>query len=319
MKLNKILQYLGVFGVASLLLTACIKEEDHQKEMGAGVGNSFVKFLEAPSKIHYFSPFTEVRTVDLFSLRKDAKDPNSLNTAAKFSLALNPGLVDAFNDENDTHHEIMPDSIYTLANNAFVKSGNGYTVDFSSGDFAKEFTIQLNGAKWDISHTYALGFTITDSANLDINDGKKDIVVIIAVKNKYDGVYRLQGFHNRVPYNFPYDQEIYLVTAGPNSVVFYWPAAGSNGHPIGTGPDPEADVSWYGAAISPVIEFDPATDLVSRVYNNVPGTVITMFTGAGSRLSKFDPATNSITVDWNYNNNPERAFFDDLTYIGPRP
>jgi hypothetical protein len=43
-----------------------------------------------------------------------------------------------------------------------------------------------------------------------------------------------------------------------------------------------------------------------------------MFTGAGSRVSLFDPATHNITVDWNYNANPLRAFFDDLEYIGPR-
>jgi hypothetical protein len=79
-------------------------------------------------------------------------------------------------------------------------------------------------------------------------------------------------------------------------------------------------MSWYGPAISPVIVFNQADDKVTNVYNNPPNaTVITMFTGAGSRESKYNPATKAITVDWNYNGNPLRAFFDDLTYISPRP
>ena len=87
------------------------------------------------------------------------------------------------------------------------------------------------------------------------------------------------------------------------------------GHPIGT-----ADgISWYGASITPVIKFDPATNLVVDVYNIGSSTPITMFTGAGSRVGKYDPQTKKIIVDWNYNDNPLRAFFDDLTYIGPRP
>lgn len=312
----KFLQLFTFFGIASLLLSSCIKDDVQELK---NEGDTFLKFQEAPEKIHYFSPFTDVKTVDLFSLRKDANSNASLKTPAKVTITLNPGLIEDYNDENGTNFKVMPDSIYTLTNTAFQKVGNGYTVDFAGDDFAQDFTIRLNGAKWDIANTYALGFTITDSANMNVNEGKKDIVVMIAVKNKYDGVYRLQGFHNREPYNFPYDQEVHLITAGPNSVIFYWPGAGSNGHPIGTGPDPEVDVSWYGAAISPVIVFDPATDLVTNVYNNTPGTVITLFTGAGSRVSKYDPTTKSITVDWNYGGRADRAFFDDLTYIGPRP
>jgi Domain of unknown function (DUF1735) len=168
---------------------------------------------------------------------------------------------------------------------------------------------------------YGIGYRITgvSGAGFQAAGNMKTVVIAFAIKNKYDGIYRLQGYHNRVPYTFPYDTEMHLVTVGPSSVIFYWPEPGveSNGHPIGLS---ATSMSWYGPAISPVIVFNQATDLVTDVYNNPPNaTVITMFTGAGSRISRYVPATKAITVDWNYNGNPLRAFFDDLTYISPRP
>ena len=170
----------------------------------------------------------------------------------------------------------------------------------------------------DPNKIYGVGFKITSvDQGYQIAANQSTVVIAFAIKNKYDGVYKLHGHHNRVPYTFDYDTEIYLITVGPNSVIFYWPEVSSNGHPIGVG---VGSTSWYGASISPVIVFDPVTDLVTNVYNNPPNaTVITRFTGAGSRISKYNPATKAITVDWNYNGNPLRAFFDDLTYKGPRP
>ena len=166
---------------------------------------------------------------------------------------------------------------------------------------------------------YGVGFKIVSvDQGYKIAGNQSAMIIGFAIKNKYDGVYNLKGNHNRVPYNFPYDTEVHLITTGPSTVIFYWPEVESNGHPIGVGAG--NSLSWYGAGISPVIEFNPTTNLVTKVFNNPPNpTPITMFIGALSRISKFDPATKAITVDWNYNNNPNRVFFDNLTYIKPRP
>lgn len=208
----------------------------------------------------------------------------------------------------------LPAGSYSLSTmDAVIKAGESFTT-------ALKLTI-LNSIVLNPQISYGIGFKISSvDGGYKIAGNMSEVVIGFTIKNKYDGIYRLQGHHNRVPYTFPYDTEIHLVTVGPSSVIFYWPDVKSNGHPIGVGPDPVNDLSWYGAGISPVIVFNTTTDLVTNVFNNPPNaTVITMFTGAGSRISKYDPATKAITVDWNYNGNPLRAFFDDLTYISPRP
>ncbi len=197
---------------------------------------------------------------------------------------------------------------------------NTMTPKIASGDSnTRELRITiLNSNALDPSISYGIGIKIASvDGGYKIAKNMNTVVIGFTIKNKYDGIYRLEGYHNRPPYTFPYDTEVHLITKGPNEVYFYWPDVKSIGHPIGTGP---GATSWYGAGIAPSIVFDPATDKVVNVYNLTPGTVITMFTGAGSRESKYVPGPPAkITVDWNYNGNPQRAFFDDLTYIGPRP
>ena len=219
----------------------------------------------------------------------------------------------AFSDAvaNEKSVTPLPTGSYSLSTmDAVIKAGENFTS-------ALKLTI-LNSIVLDPNIAYGVGIEITSvDGGYAIAGNMGKMVIGLSIKNKYDGIYNLKGYHNRVPNNFPYDVEIHLVTKGANSVIFYWPEVKSIGHPIGVG---VGDVSWYGNAIAPVIVFNTTTDLVTNVFNNPPNTtVITMFTGAGSRVSKFDPATKKITVDWNYNGNPLRAFFDDLTYISPRP
>ena len=218
---------------------------------------------------------------------------------------------------------IFSRSTQTLINSFLhrkTKSGNKFTVNFAPNEFAKNIEISLDGSKWDLSKKFAIGYKVTEAPGAKISSAQKQIVTLISLKNKYDGVYLLTGAHNRVPYNFPYKTVVYMMTAGANSVIYYWPDAGSYGHPIGVGPDPENDLSWYGPAISPVVEFDPNTDEVARVFNNPPNaTVITKFTLAGvANSNRYDAATKKMYISWNYNGNPLRAFVDTLTFIKPR-
>ncbi|MCW3074436.1 MAG: hypothetical protein JWP69_1505 [Flaviaesturariibacter sp.] len=190
--------------------------------------------------------------------------------------------------------------------------------------YIDNITITINNSNTlDPTKTYGVGFKITGvSQGYQIASNSNTVVFGITIKNKYDGVYRLKGFHNRPGFQFPYDQTMHMITTGPNTVQFYWPEVRSVGHPIGTGPNPAVNVSWYGAAIAPVVEFNQTTNLVTNVFNADPVTPISIYTGLGSGQGRFvetSPTVKTMYVYWRYNANDARAFMDTLTYISPRP
>jgi hypothetical protein len=224
-------------------------------------------------------------------------------------LELDQAALDKYNEDNGTSLEIPPSDVVSFPSTVVIKQGQRSATVTATVTLSNSF---------DFDKAYGLPLKIASATTGTISQNFGKVVYSFGVRNKYDGIYKLTGHHNRVPYNYPYEVTMHMVTVGPNSVIFYWPDVQTYGHPIGVGPDPVNDVSWYGGGIAPVVVFDPATDKVVNVYNSGGATPITMFTGAGSRVSLFDPATHNITVDWNYNNNPLRAFFDNLEYIGPR-
>ncbi|GAA4319769.1 DUF1735 domain-containing protein [Flaviaesturariibacter amylovorans] len=215
----------------------------------------------------------------------------------------------------DSALAILPAGTYTLSNmSPVIRKDSG---------FVNNLTISItNTQALNPDSTYAIGYRITNvGGGYQVAENSRTVLVRINIKNKYDGVYQLTGYHNRTPYTFRYNTEMHMITQGPASVYFYWPEVNSKGHPIGVGPN--NSLSWYGAAISPIVTFNTTTDLVTDVRNLDASVPITMFTGAGAGVSRFrdNPGTTNDTmfVYWNYNNNPLRAFFDTLVYKSPRP
>lgn len=310
--------FLLLFG--ALAFSSCIKKEVTPL---ADEGKTFVKLLEGPENKIFLSPFTDIKPILLYSIRRDANSNAGLQKAAPITLTRVNGLVDRYNAENSTDYEQLPDSLYTLGA-GITQSGSTYTMNMSAGDFSKEFMINLNGARWNLSKKYALGFALTSVGTDAVKaSGRDSVLVLISVKNKYDGVYTLKGKHNRSPYNFPYEATMHMVTAGANSLNFFWPDAGSNGHPIGTGPDPINDVSWYGSGISPVLVFDLATDVVTSAYNSGSATPIVLHTGAGAPVSRYDAVEKKIYAYFYYYTGAgqdftNRGWSDTLSYVGPR-
>lgn len=313
MQLKKILRFLSVFGTASLLFTACVKEEDYLKEMGDNVGNSFVKFQEAPEKIHFFSPFTDQRKVDLFSLRRDVNGSGALQTASTVTITSKPQLIEDYNDEHGSSYELLPDSLYTVINPAFVKTANGYTVNFAPGNFAQEFTIQLNGAKWDVSRNYAVAYTITDSGSLDITDSKRDVIAMVSVKNQWDGIYSVQSgtvtrytapgspANDALSGSLAGNPDVVLSTVGPNTVEITNHKWAANGGGVG-------GIDNLRATIDPVTNQVTMFSLGNRTLRNWEG-----------KENRYDPATQTFYLGfiWNPTANV-RTYEMVIQYKGPR-
>jgi hypothetical protein len=169
-------------------LVACVKKEVTPLR---NEGEQFLKIQEAPEAKVFSEPYTGVKPVALFSLIRSSANETQAAKATSFKITSGTQAdVDAYNTENDTEYELLPDSLYTMAT-GITKSGSTYTVPFASGNFTKEFTINLNGSKWDLSKKYAMKYTITDSAGVNINEGNKEIMVFIAIANRWDGIYEV--------------------------------------------------------------------------------------------------------------------------------
>jgi len=309
MKLNKSILIICT-GMLGLFLTSCIK--DAAPALGDR-GTTIVKLNESPQNTIFFEPFSDVRSVSLFSLRKDAATSADLNTATTVKVQLNPTLLSDYNTAHNESFELLPDSLYTL-DAGIVKNGQSYDMTMPSGDFAKDFGIKLNGAKWNLAHKYALGFTIQDAGGKTISADKRDVLALISIKNKYDGVYTVvTGFVQR--YVGPTTPEVgtlngslegnpdaVLATVGPNTVEI------TNLKWANTQPSGIAGIDNLRATI------DPATNLVTMMA--LGNATLANWPGHDN---KYDPATKTfyLAFFWNPTGN-RREYEVVLKYKGPR-
>lgn len=301
--------------VMASAFTGCLKDKGFDSnEYGinnpgsgtAGVGFPLAAKAKATAGLDVSGTAQVVNNIVYVNLNSADAAPADITITLEVKSA---EIVNAYNAKNGTSIQVIDPSLYSVSLNLVIPAGQ------------RNVQVPINVPSTltlDPNKSYGLGLRIASvTGNFLIADNMRDLLVEFTIKNKYDGRYRLTGYHNRPTLDFPYDTEIHMVTAGPNAVAFYWPEAGSVGHPIGVGPNNA--LNWYGATVAPVVVFDLNTNLVTSVFGSDPaGPPITLFTGPGSRQSKWDPVTRAMVVDWNYNNNPARAFFDDMTYLGPR-
>ncbi len=251
----------------ALAFSSCIKKEVTPL---ADEGKTFIKILEGPENKIFLSPYTGVKPVSLYSVRRDANSSASLQSTAPITLTRVDGLVDRYNADNGTDYEQLPDSLYTLAS-YISRSGNTYTFDMVAGDFAKEFVINLNGSKWDLSKKYALGFALTSVGSSAAKaSGRDSIIALVSVKNKYDGVYKVTGSMLDITnalFVGTYPLEWELQTSGANScTVVDNVYLGIPGHVFNSVGDPTDPNTYYGS-FGLVVNFDLATDAVTSVVN----------------------------------------------------
>lgn len=323
MKYINLFKSFAVLASITLLLNACEKTAV-TAPIGDG-GSTYMKIVEAPESRLFFSPFSDVKTLDLFSIRKEPNSEKSLNTAAKAVLTSLPNLIEQFNTDNGTSFEELPDSLFTLKNASVVKTATGYDVNFAAGAFANEYTIDMDGSKWDVSHTYAVAFGLSASDGNILYPTLDTIMVFLSVKNKYDGTYSMTGTLTDVVNGgltawSPWECE--FRTSGPNSVQLYDPNFDGIYHAISNG----GNRSVYGA-FGPEITFDPVTNAVvsiTSIYAPAANTRDALLDN--SQTYYWNAATKTLDVKF-YMIQPSlvpapphirTTFIDSYKYIGPR-
>lgn len=232
------------------------------------------------------------------------------------TLTLNDALRTAYNTANGTSIQPLAASYYTVPLTLTIPAG---------GRNAQVPLTVTNASALDPNNTYGLGLTISSvDGGYKIADNLKNLFLEIGLKNKYDGRYTLRGYHNRSPYTFNFTTPVEMWTTGPSSVAMYWPTGGDFGQPIGTAP---GAVSWYGPAVSPNFQFDPATNLCIGVSgmpaNAVTLDMVTLDNTAdnnpdGPIVNRYEPGPKKMYLVFQYNSNNLRRFYDTLTYTGAR-
>jgi hypothetical protein len=318
MKMIKHTKSIAVFAMLAGLITSCEKVPTPTPLGNAG--QTVVKLIDGgqPGIRKYAIDFVSTPTMlTMADLRRDVSSNAELNRTMNVTIIDDTAALRAYSNANSANLVYLPAAFYTIKPATPKTGGTGgrFNIVMNPGEFAKPIDIVIpNATVLNPSTKYGLAFTITAADANGVISFNRTVVVEIGAKNIYDGSYNLRGYHNRPGFQFIYDQTMHMITTGANSVIFYWPLAGSIGHPIQT----PTGVSWYGPAIAPHVVFDPSTNLVTNVFNNAGGTPIDVYTGAGSGQGRFIPSTKAMFVYWRYNMNNDRAFMDTLTYIGPR-
>jgi hypothetical protein len=281
MKKNIFIKYLFLAVIASAaIFSGCRKETAADKVGGQAAENglSFIGFPDGMEQAHFFDPFTDIKTVDVFSIKRDAKSAADLQKDQTITLTVLPDAIDKYNEDNDTEYSLLPTSLYTVSSTKVTAGANGnLTAKFAPGDFQNYFTIKLDGSKFDLTKKYALAYKITDAAGLTIHAASKDtLYTFFAIKNKYDGAYRSTGtFHHPTAGDRAIDRDKTLTTAGATAV--------------------STEIGDIGGSMT--LTVNEATNEVT-VSGNVSATQPLI--PVPGKTNTYDPATKSFILNYQY-------------------
>lgn len=300
---------LAVSAMLILSLSSCFKDK-YAVDFEDNTDRVIVEFAEG-------STGTEITNVNLdfvaglvdTNLIEIRVNPRSKrNGDVRVKIVPNNTLVADYNAANGTSYTAIPSSIFTV---------DSYEVTIPQSTGVAYLKVKLNPAGI-AAGDYAAGFSIAEVSNGEISKIKKNLLIAVAVKNKYDGVYAVKGYaflgtNTSAPYFFDADcsYEVWAVTTGPNSVSLDAQPIYRNG----------ATTYGFGNVI-PEFVFDLSTDKVTAVRPSpfITGSPAALFFPYGSPAydSRYDPATKSIYVRYGVTTNPGWFVTDTLTYCGPR-
>ena len=279
MNIGKLLSALCITASLTFSLTGCLKDDDFDN--GVIQSNRPHGDLIKPIELKISATNnTNFATVSVNSTPNDTTSdflPVVLATAdpapqdIHVTIELVDSLVDNYNAANETFYAVPDASMYEIPTMEVVipKGSNiGYLqVKYHIPDFV--------GADW------AFGFRIASvqEAGYTISGNFGEGVVSLAVKNKYDGIYKGSGtmLHPSYPGSYSNKDEV-MTTSGANSVDLY---------PLNT-------TVLFGVDLD--LEVDQSTNLVTVTSSTVT-------------LDPYDAAKN-------YYDPSTKTFYIDVTYSG---
>ena len=192
----KFLQYTLLGCSLMFLFSACRKDSFKGTQTGQS-GKTFVYIEQAQENDLHFLPFTDTKTVVVFTVRRDAASTADLNKAVTITMTSQD--LTAYNTANGTDYIPIPGTLAVqTADPSITTSATGVTMNFAAGEFAKNYSLNIDGSKFDASKHYAVLLKITNTGGFTAQhaaDGTPQdvILVTLGVKNIYDGDYKATG------------------------------------------------------------------------------------------------------------------------------
>ena len=323
---NKILQYIFLSCSLMVLFSACRKDKRADAKETLQAGSTYVWITEANDDPYtqFFDVFNNIKTVVLFTVRRDAANNADLQKAVTVTLTAdkdstdNAGLTPFTSDlyTFPTAADLASGGVYAGAEGITVNSdGTVLTVKFAPGEFAKNIIYKIDGSKLDLSKTYGAVYKITSLSAFKQKVGYGVVAAAVAVKNQYDGSYTYDGNLVRLPADGSVDTSplggtiatgstIDLITSGPVSFsmpIIYW----------ADGTTQVGGVAGLQAAV------DPATNKVTVTASGNP-----YLANMAGQDNYYDPASKTFHLNFAWTSagpgtNGRQAHLT-LVYAGPR-
>jgi len=307
---------------------SCLKDKDVDE------GKLGVKPDKDLKLVEISGPVTGFYNIDLIASNTDTIITNFVTVRLlseepadkdiQVTLALNPTLVSDYNAAHGTNFVVPASSLYSLPS---------LTVTIPAGQ--RVGYLRLTTKPVDLQGPeYALGVQLVSvsDASIKLSGNYSKQIVSFAIRNKYDGNYRLRiktvgwaayGISDNLPATWPSNPDgtsIGLVTGGANSVRFFdYFAFGTFIQVAFTAGN--AGATGFGAT-APRFIFNTGTDQLTSVINDIPddGRNRAFRINPAVTNSRFDPATKTIYAAYimSQNGRPDQFIYDTLTYTGPR-
>lgn len=299
---KRFLQYLFLTCSVMVLLSACRKDQFKTTETLQS-GKTFVWITEANGDPYtqFFDVFSDIKTVVLFTVRRDAANNADLQKAITITLTADPdstaasGLTPFTSDlyTFPTAADVASGGIYAGADGISVNGdGTQLTVKFAPGEFAKNIIYKVDGSKLNLANTYGAVYKITNLGGFTGKVGYTEVAAAIGVKNPYDGTYAYGGTLVRytdasgtnvespttLGGTIPDGLTIDLVTNGPSSNGFglKWITGGTAG-----------GLAGLQLAVNPVTNKVTVSASGNPYVANIPG-----------QENSYDPATKTFTLNF---------------------
>lgn len=284
---------------ALALGNACVKDEDFDNytiglkdPSGGPKGVSFAQATRASINLSIDNVSTS-QTLDDLMIALETDQPATQDVTV--TLQIDSNIVKAV----DTNLTILPEGSYTSTLSVTIPAGQNNV---------RAPIVIPNATVLDLTKTYGLGYRIVSVSPSDyqIATNLSRLVVSIAIKNEWDGVYLMKGYALRLndpglTGNFS-GVEMELITAGASAVDF-------------------AELAKWGDGQSGIAIGPPRLTIDKSVGNPFPVTISSSggAYNAPGYSSRYDSTIRTFYISFSWGAGPAaRLATDTLEYLRPR-